>query len=325
MTKEQKSTILQTIVSSLLVIGTGIVILSSQFPIIRRISEYSVHIMLGMLAFSMLTMILGRTKIMFAGLACTAALCIFLKDASNDTLKLPQENLRTKLNIAQVNLSNLSQEDHELEQVISRNDIDVLSFQELTPDWNYVLSDLIGGEYPHSKSEVRIDPYGMAVYSKYPMIVADTFSCEDKPNLRVTIDKDGEQFQIISSYLTPALDASSIRSASSQLRTITRHIMQAEKPVIALGEFNMVYWTNEIREFRTDSGLTNSRRGLSQGNLRVPYDHIFFSQALECTQFTEMRDTTDNSYIGIWGAYQIKDDSIFQTLNSQLRNNADHR
>jgi len=46
MTQQQKNNLLQTTVSMILMGGTGIVMLSSQVPFIRRVSEYSVHIIL---------------------------------------------------------------------------------------------------------------------------------------------------------------------------------------------------------------------------------------------------------------------------------------
>ena len=74
----------------------------------------------------------------------------------------------------------------------------------------------------------------------------------------------------------------------------------------------------KIRGFRAKTNLQNSRRDLVDGNLRVPYDHIFFSNGLECTQFKELKDEAHN-YIGIMGTYQIKkENDEFQTLNSQL-------
>ena len=317
MTQQQKNTILQSTVAMVLIAGTGIVMLSSQVPLIRRISEYSVHIMLGMLGFSLLALLLGKTKIMFAGLACTAALCIFLKDASNNTLKLPQENTEAKLNVAHINLSNITFEFNELRNLLIEEKIDLVSFQELTPDWNMVLNDLLQIDFPYSKSEVRIDPYGMALFSRAPFKSIGSFKCMGKPNLKLMIEKDGKEFQVISSYLTPALDQKSIETASTQLTMIAEEIKKSEHPLIALGEFNMVYWTNEIREFRSDTKLTNSRRGLSDGNLRVPYDHIFFSEGLECTEFKEMKDE-DQNYIGIMGRYQIRNKESNPTLNSQL-------
>jgi len=301
----------------LLIVGTGIVMLSSQVPLIRRISEYSVHIMLGILGFSLFSLLFGRTKIMFAGFACTAALCIFLKDASNNTLKLPKENTEAKLNVAHINLSNLTFEISDLKDMLNEEKVDLVSFQELTPDWNIVLNELLKSEFPFSKSEVRIDPYGMALFSKIPFKNIESFKCKDKPNLKITVEKEGEKFQVICSYLTPALDQKSIETASTQLTKIAEEIKKSEYPLIALGEFNMVYWTNEIREFRSDTKLTNSRRGLSDGNLRVPYDHIFFSEGLECTEFNEMKDD-DQNYIGIVGTYQIRKENKNPSLNSQL-------
>jgi endonuclease/exonuclease/phosphatase family metal-dependent hydrolase len=318
MTQQQKNTILQSTIAMILIAGTGVVMLSSQVPFIRRISEYSVHIMLGMFGFSILALIFDKTKIMFAGLACTAALCIFLKDASNNTLKLPQENTEEKLNVAHINLSNITFEFNELRSLLNEEKIDLVSFQELTPDWNMVLHGLLQIDFPYSKSEVRIDPYGMALFSRIPFKSTEVFKCKDKPNLKSTIEKDGKAFQIICSYLTPALDQKSIEAASAQLTRIAEEIKKSEHPLIALGEFNMVYWTNEIREFRSDTKLTNSRRGLSDGNLRVPYDHIFFSEGLECTEFKEMKDE-DQNYIGIMGKYQLRDIEDDSKLSSLIQ------
>ncbi len=317
MTKQQKNTIFQSSVAMILIVGTGIVMLSSQVPFIRKVSEYSVHIMLGLLTFSILALWAKRTKIMFAGLACTAALCVFLKDASNTTLKLPEANTKARLNVAHINLSNVTLDYQGLATLLDTEDIDLVSFQELTPDWDSVLKNKLSSEFPYSKSEVRIDPYGMALYSRLPFERFSSFKCGGKPSLKSTIEKDGKEFEIISSYLTPALDQKSIEVASVQLNSIAKEIKSSQHPLIALGEYNMVYWTNEIREFRRDTKLTNSRRGLADGNLRVPYDHIFFSEKLECTEFKEVFDEAQN-YVGIMGTYQIRDEKYYPTLNSHL-------
>ena len=71
----------------------------------------------------------------------------------------------------------------------------------------------------------------------------------------------------------------------------------------------MVYWTQEIRDFRSNANLNNSRRDISQSNLRVPYDHIFFSNDLQCVEFSELKSENQN-YLGITGTYQIKGDQI---------------
>jgi len=272
---------LQTILATILFVGTGIVMLAPQVPLIRKVSEYSVHIMLGMFIFSLLSMVVGKSKIMFTGLACTAALCVFLKNASLDTFNYSDANTESKLNVAHINLGNITFEFDAITEVLNEEEIDVVSFQEFTPNWRATLENGLIEKFPYSRSEVRIDPYGLAVFSK-------------------------------------ALDNKSLIVAANQLGVIADKVNSSDRPLIALGEYNMVYWTNEIRNFRSKTNLQNSRRDLVDGNLRVPYDHIFFSNALECTQFKEMKDVSQN-YIGIMGTYQIKKEEVdYQTLNSQL-------
>ncbi|MEM9545979.1 MAG: endonuclease/exonuclease/phosphatase family protein [Bacteroidota bacterium] len=304
-TERFKNNMIQTSLSSILVVGTAIVLLSPQVPLIRKVSEYSVHIMLGMLLFSMLAMVFKKPKVMFTALACTAALCIFLKNASLDTLNYSKENTETKLNVAHINLGNLPFEITPIENLLKDENIEVVSFQELTPNWDRRLRMALSEAYPHSILEKRADFYGLGIFSRFPFAASDIFECEGKPNLNVIIAKDETNFQVISSHLTPALDNQSLNQAAEQLNSIADHVNNSNEPLIALGEYNMVYWANEIRNFRAKTNLQNSRRDLVDGNLRVPYDHIFFSNALECTQFKEVKDLSQN-YLGIIGTYQIK-------------------
>ena len=297
-------------------IGTAMVVLSSQFPVIRRVSEYSVHLMLMLLAIGMSALLINKKRIMFTALACSAMLCVFLKDASNSQLKLTEETTATKIKVAHVNLANVTYDFEEVTDKLKALSVDVVIFQELTPNWVSLLKERMKDQYPYSQSKVRIDPYGMAVYSRIGLSSCYFFESEGIPNINATVNKNGTLFQIISSYLTPALDNASIQKASDQLDVIASKITSTKLPIIALGEYNMVYWTNELKTFRSSTRLTNSRRDISQSNLRVPYDHIFFSDKLVCTSFDEV--VVDNQYLGIFGTYQIKPAKEHHTLNSQL-------
>ena len=310
---------IQTILSTILFVGTGFVMLAPQVTVIRKVSEYSVHIMLGMLIFSMAAMVFNQRKVMYSGLACTAALCIFLKNASLNTLNYSVVNTESKINVAHINLGNISTaEFEEVLQMFDAEEIDLVSFQELTPDWSMFLHNELNHIYPYHKSEVRIDPFGLAIFSKAPLVESDTFLCDGIPNMNVIVEIDEKNFQVISSYLVPALDNKGLDIAAKQLGTIAEKVNDSKTPLLALGEFNMVYWAAEIRSFRAETNLQNSRRDLVDGNLRVPYDHIFFSEGLECTQFKEIKGQSQN-YIGIMGTYQIKKDEIdFEGIDSQL-------
>ena len=308
---KKRNTALQSIGSLLMYGLTASIILSPQIAGLRALSEYSVHVMLGMLMLVIVTMLSDKRRMMLAALACTAALCLWLKNASNHALRLPDSNQEVKLKVAHVNLGNLDEGLSELAQIVIGEELDVVSFQELTPDWGDMLRDSLLGLLPYRYQQVRIDPYGMAVYSKHPLQMADTMQCRGIPMLHIAVDKGDARFHLVSSYLTPALDQQSLAMASSQLQRLSREVVQLTDPVIALGEYNMTYWTPEIREFRATTKLENSRRDIAQGNLRVPYDHIFFSENLECVQFNEMKGASQK-YLGIRGTYQLKSEVLSQ-------------
>lgn len=311
MNKKKRNIILENIGSLMLCSLTAAIILSPKLPILRAVSEYSVHMTLGMLLVVIVTMVFDKHRLMLAALACTAALCLWLKNASNHSLKLPESNEEVKLKVAHVNLSNLDDRISDVFHIAAGEDLDVISFQELTPDWDMLLFDSLQSVFPYRYQQVRIDPYGMAIYSKHPLQIADTIQCHGIPMIHIAVDKAEERFHLVSSYLTPALDKQSLAKASSQLRRIAREVASLDAPVIALGEYNMTYWTPEIREFRNSSKLQNSRRDIAQGNLRVPYDHIFFSDELECVQFNEMIGA-EQKYLGIRGTYQLKSEVLSQ-------------
>ena len=244
-------------------------------------------------------------------------MCIFLKDASHSTLKHPEANEEAKLNVAHINLGNFTYDFESIVDILLDENIDVVSFQEYTPYWKNLIGEEFKKIYPYSKSELRIDIYGLAIFSRLPLVSSEIFLSNGIPNMNIGVNKENTTFQVISSYLTPALDNQSVAIASKQLGIIAEKVNASDSPLIALGEYNMVYWTKEIRNFRSATNLQNSRRDLVEGNLRVPYDHIFYSDILECTQFKELKDQSQN-YIGIMGTYQMKDNFEEHASQSQL-------
>lgn len=274
-------------------------------PILNNTSmtKYSVHIMLLMLAGSLLMMRWRKKELLFLGLFCTSLIALFLKTSSNAQLLPPKQNQEPKIKVAHFNLSNIEGDLGYLMKMLDQDSIDVLSFQEYTPYWRDLLETTVALAYPHHKSIVRIDPFGTALFSKEPFAEIDTFMINEIPSMEMTLDKNGKSFHIVSSYITPSLDSKSSVQAESQLNYIAEKINTIQQPVIALGEFNMVYWSHEIRNFISQAELNNSRRDIIESNLRIPYDHIFFSKSLQCIDFRELNDDK-SKHIGIVGTYQ---------------------
>ena len=73
-----------------------------------------------------------------------------------------------------------------------------------------------------------------------------------------------------------------------------------------MGEFNQVYWSHDIILFRTKTNLLNSRRTVNPATFKMPYDHIFYTPKLECYNFEDLLDTSNN-HIGCFSSFQLKE------------------
>ena len=279
----------------ILILGTILSIFTPDVALFKRSEDFTVYIMLGFLAAGLLFLILNQSKLVLISFCCTAILCLHLKRASNPLLRFPEVTAGPKLSIAHINVS-ASQEGYQsIINQVNQIDADVISFQEVTPDWAQVLEANLVEDYPNMARNVRIDPFGMLIFSKFPISEIDTFYYNRIPNLDLIVSCSNDQkVKLIASYILPPLN---IRE---HLSIIADQVDKREHPVITLGDYNMVYWSDEIVSFRNVANLKNSRRS----TLKVHYDHIFYSDEFECVDFTEIVDVSSN-HLGIYGSYQF--------------------
>lgn len=307
----------QYIISAAVILIAGLAVFFPENILGVQILDYNVHLMIGMLLLGFGALALNYSKVMITSLTACMVMCIFLKNASNDTMVMPVANTEARLSVAHFNVSNIQDLDHLL-TTIREVDADLLSFQELTPDWNYILKEHLQEQYPYNMSIVRIDPYGMAMYSKEQFATVDTFLFNRKPNLQAELLIDDKKISVFGSYIVPEITKTSTIQTREHLDMISHRIRDMESPVIALGDYNMVYWANAISRFRANAQVIHSRRDVSEDGLKPPYDHIFFTTDMECTKFENISDLQEN-HIGILGIYQIKsDDSESKDLPTAL-------
>jgi len=293
------------VIGILIVLTTIVVMFPPNMSFLKKGAEYAVFIMLGFLLFGMLFMVLDKKKLMLVSLSCTAILCIFLKSSSNNNLIFPARNNSPIVSIAHVNLSYIDQGYEELLRLIGELNPDIISFQEVTPDWDFILKSNLGQKYQSKYSLVRFDTYGMAIYSQKKFTKVDTFMYKNIPNIRSEFDMGGTSINILSSYLLPPLNKSATENMVNQLALISNKAKEIESPSFAIGDYNLVPWSNEIREFREATNLGFSRRNIAISKFRIPHDHIMYSKHLECIDFQELEDEKLN-HIGIYGIYQLR-------------------
>ncbi len=302
-----RSTIyIQNFIVVLLFLVALVPIFSLRVPFLQLSVDFSVQLMLGYLILGFVFLILGKKRLLFTCFACCGMLCLFLKQSSYDKLVFPEVIESEKVSIAHFNTSSASAGYMSLLEAVLEADADIISFQEVTPDWDAYLTENLSTLYPYNVRNVRIDPYGMEIFSKLPITSFDTFHYEEIPHQLVNVQiAEGDDVNIISAHVLPPFGKRLNERARRHLTTIAEKISSFESPSIVLGDFNLVYWSSEIMNFRSTAGLNNSRRDISQDLLNVPFDHIFFSEKLECTGFGEISDSTAN-HLGIIGTYQMK-------------------
>lgn len=290
----------------LLLLVLSACILPFESALTHAVSEYTVIYMIGLLFSGLIFFILNQRHLMLWSMISCAVLCIYLKDASNNSLLLPKTHKGPKMTVMHINVSSAERQYEQVFDLIESNQADIVTVQECTPDWHQYFSQTLNKIYPHRAIISKPISFGSAVYSRFPIDDIDTITVGRIPNLSVVVRANNStEVHIVNTYLKSDNSTSSKRSSKDQLIAFTHHINQKSKPIINLGDFNMTYWSREILNYRLKSGLENSRRGVNVTRLEVPYDHIFFSKDLECIELKDL-NVANNIHIGLLGTFQLR-------------------
>ncbi len=292
------------IIAGFFIFMTSISVLLPSFTLAESIQDYLVHILFFLLISGITGLVASNNTILYTSFGCAAALALFLKSASNNELKNPIATNEDKFIMAHINLSVVT-DVNEVRKIFSEPEVDAVSVQEYTPDWAIIMPGILDTAFKFSHQNVRMDLYGKAIFSKYPIKVIDNLYFDDIPNINIEIVKKNKVYRILSTYLTPALDNVSKVKAKTQFNLLQEKIMQNAKNLIVSGEFNQVYWSHDVLSFRNKTGLLNSRRNVNPSKFKMPYDHIFYSSDMECFKFAEINDNQGN-HIGSKASFQIK-------------------
>jgi endonuclease/exonuclease/phosphatase (EEP) superfamily protein YafD len=254
----------------------------------------------------------NRPRYTFLSFACCASLCIFLKESTHGqqvAYAIPSD--QPELKIAHFNTANFYGDiDVMLERLI-HTDADILSIQGLDPMTEMILKEELAQEYPFQTLISDLGYQGVGVLSKHHF-TADTFYYEDLPNIFGQLHVQGYgDVHFISSHTTPPLTKTDYLRNQAHLQYISDNYQQLGSPLLAFGDYHLVPWSPEIRTFRANTQLNDSRIGFtpsfidgSINFLDIPGDHIFYSNHFQCTSFSVMK-TLEAPHIGIVGTFEL--------------------
>jgi hypothetical protein len=271
-----------------------LLVTGSSEGIVGLLQLYAVHVLTAFLLIALMSLALNAKILMFAGLISSGSAALYLKNASYDGLKHTAIAGQRGLHVAHINLS-LVTDIESVYEMVSDTSIDIISFQEFTPDWATMIPSMMDSSFIYRYEDVRMDLYGKAVYSVYPLISASK-SSPDGTSLspEITVTLPATKIRLLTPYLTPALDRRSGQLAKEQLQELGRIMEKDTTPTIVMGEFNQVYWSKDILQFRKKTSLLNSRLEVSPARLKMPFDHIFYTSNMACLSFEEINDNLGN-------------------------------
>ncbi len=204
-----------------------------------------------------------------------------------------QNGAKEVTDVISIYTANVFQENARTEGLISNlgtYDADIVVLTETNKVWTNRLNQGLNKNYPH-KIEIPLEnTYGMLLYSKLDLYESSVqYLVEDTiPSIHTKLimrSKDTIQlFAIHPAPPTPQHNPSSV-DRDAEMMKIAKLSRNSDYPVIVLGDFNDVAWSETTALFQKVSGLLDLRKGRGLFNtynaknwiLRWPLDHIFTS------------------------------------------------
>ncbi len=178
---------------------------------------------------------------------------------------------------------------------LARQSADILVLSEYTPRWREKLQEL-EQVYPQFVIRTRWSPWGIAVFSKYPLRVIEDLDLGDErsANLRLVVQLPDGLAEIYAVHLMSPPGPGQAARRNTQLRKLAARIAAADPglPKIVAGDFNTTQFSPYFSDLLRDAGLADG--GLPFGlqvtwptwpvPLWIPIDHCLARGAVTVTR-----------------------------------------
>lgn len=172
---------------------------------------------------------------------------------------------------------------------------DFLLVEEVDRRW---LNDLkpLDAEYPYSVSRPRSDNFGIAFYSKTPILSADFLDIgeADSPSVLVRMQSSGRDLYFLGTHTLPPVNSAYARLRDIHLAELPSLVKSLDAPVLLMGDLNATPWSSPFRRLVQESELLDGSRGMGYQPtwpaglhpLLIPIDHCLHSRELLVIQKT---------------------------------------
>ncbi len=142
----------------------------------------------------------------------------------------------------------------------------------------------IESELPQTLKDPRDNNFGIAVYSRYPLLskTPTTFSEEGIQSLEILVNAPGGPARVLATHALPPVSAAWAADRNRHLQRIGAWSRGVSEDLIVAGDLNVAPWsthylpieTGGLRNIRPRSGLLASWPTFFPAWMRVPIDHV---------------------------------------------------
>ena len=254
-------------------------------------SHFRVQYFLGLSAVAVVLIFRHRYKIpaLFGVLAianlCTIVPLYFGRDPH------PNEVSRSYRSLL-MNVNTESGVPGKVAQTIKQLDPDFLALEEVNDQWLSTLSATLAA-YPYSRTMPREDNFGIAIYSKYPVVRGEIRQVgkADIPSAIAELQLPDGLLTVIATHPLPPGGRENARLRDDHLARLPELVKQANSPVLMLGDLNATPWCSHFKRLLREAGLRDSSQG--RGVLGtwptyfpvflIPIDHCLHTAGIHVT------------------------------------------
>jgi endonuclease/exonuclease/phosphatase (EEP) superfamily protein YafD len=171
---------------------------------------------------------------------------------------------------------------------------DILLLVEVNSTWLEALGPALDC-LPFSIHQVREDNYGIALFSRFPMVEAKIVELIGPgiPSICSEVALEGFKLTVLGTHPAPPKSRIQSEQRNHQLQKITDLAASTTGPLIVMGDLNVTPWSPYFKGLLAGSGLKDSRRGFGiqatwpvrRPHLWIPIDHILVSSHIQTGRF----------------------------------------
>ena len=221
------------------------------------------------------------------------------------------------LTIAQLNVQTSNRDFQATIGWLRRMKPDIFVAEEVDSGWFKAFSTL-SAHFPYHVSHPRSDNFGLAVFSRFPIVHSQEIRLPvvPVPTYLLRLDVAGRAVRLAAIHTVPPRSQNLVTARNLSLEMIGQWVAEEPgTPTFVVGDLNITPFAAPFRAFIDDGGLSDSRAG--QGLLatwptslpsfvRIPIDYILYDRHLRTTSLISgPRNGSD--HLPLLGTFEFTD------------------